>query len=90
MALLLAPPPMPADVATGPFGKVFGPDASAKSQVLAGIYTRLAPAAGIPVLDAGKVVQVDGVDRVHLSAASHAALGSAVAAVVRRLLPPEP
>ena len=89
-ALLLAPPLLPADVASGPFGPVFGPEASAKSEQLGGIYGRLAGAAGIPFLDAAAVVRVDGVDRVHLTAEGHAKLGRAVAAVVRQMLPPQP
>lgn len=86
--LLLAPPPMPATVATGPFGRVFGPDASTKSKELGPIYARLAAAAGIAALDAGEATQVDGVDSVHLSAGAHAALGRAVATAVKGVLPP--
>jgi lysophospholipase L1-like esterase len=82
--LLIAPPAMPADVVQGPFGQVFGPDASAKSQALGEVYERLAAAASVPVLDAADIVRVDGVDRVHLTAASHAALGRAVAVEVAR------
>jgi lysophospholipase L1-like esterase len=89
-ALLLAPPPMPAAVATGPFGQVFGPDASAKSWALGGVYTRLGAVAGIAVLDSDGAVRVDNVDHVHLTAGSRAALGRAVAAVVKQLLPPGP
>jgi lysophospholipase L1-like esterase len=88
--LLLAPPTMPADVAQGPFGQVFGAEASAKSQKLGEVYEHLATAAAVPVLDAADIVKVDGVDRVHLTAASHAELGRAVAAEVERLLPPAP
>lgn len=88
--LLLAPPTMPADVAQGPFGQVFGPEASAKSQALGEVYERLAVAAGVPVLDAADIVVVDGVDRVHLTAQGHAALGRAVAVEVARILPPAP
>ena len=85
--LLLAPPPMPPSVATGPFKLVFGVDASAKSRELGAIYARLAAAAGITVFDAGQVIRADGVDSVHLSIEAHAALGRAVASEVRRLLP---
>lgn len=88
--LLLAPPAIPADMVEGPFGHVFGPDASAKSQALGGVYRKLADAAGVPFLDAAAVVRVDGVDRVHLTAEGHAALGRAVAAAVRAILPPRP
>ena len=90
LVLLLAPPALPADVATGPFGPVFGPEASAKSLALGPLYRRLADAAGLPFLDAATVVQVEGVDRVHLTAAGHAALGRAVATAVRQILPPQP
>ena len=88
--LLLAPPPMPADVAQGPFGQVFGAEASAKSQLLGEVFEKLGAAAAIPVLDAGEVIRVDGIDRVHLTAESHAALGRAVAVEVERMLPPAP
>ena len=87
-ALLVAPPVIPQDVVNGPFGPVFGPEASAKSVALGSIYRGLAAAAGVPFLDAAAVVQADGVDRVHLTASGHAALGNAVAAEVRRILPP--
>src|SRR3712207_3689553 len=87
-ALLVAPAPMPPSVADGPFREVFG-DASAKSRELGPIYARLAAAAGVPLLDAGTVTRVDGVDSVHLTPASHAALGKAMAAAVRRLVPPD-
>lgn len=87
-ALLVAPPVIPQDVVNGPFGPVFGPEASAKSVALGSIYRGLAAAAGVPFLDAAAVVQVDGVDRVHLTTSGHAALGNAVAAEVRRILPP--
>lgn len=86
--LLLAPPVIPQDVVSGPFGPVFGPEASGKSKALGGIYRGLAAAAGVPFLDAAAVVQADGVDRVHLTAPGHAALGDAVAIEVRRILPP--
>ncbi|MFO1049555.1 MAG: GDSL-type esterase/lipase family protein [Geminicoccaceae bacterium] len=86
--LLVAPPVIPLDVVNGPFGPVFGPEASGKSEALGGIYRGLAAAAGVPFLDAAAVVQADGVDRVHLTAQGHAALGNAVAAEVRRILPP--
>jgi lysophospholipase L1-like esterase len=86
-ALLLAPAPMPPSVAEGPFREVFG-DGSGKSREFGPIYARLAAAAGIPFLDAGAVTRVDGVDSVHLTPEGHAALGRAVAAEVRQLVPP--
>ncbi|HEX6014266.1 MAG TPA: GDSL-type esterase/lipase family protein [Geminicoccaceae bacterium] len=85
-ALLVAPAPMPPSVADGPFREVFG-GASARSRELGPIYARLAAAAGVPFLDAGKVTRVDGVDSVHLTPDAHAALGKAVAAAVRMLVP---
>jgi lysophospholipase L1-like esterase len=88
--LLVAPPDLPADVAQGPFGPIFGPDASAKSRALGEVYERLAAATDTPFLDAGDVVATDGVDRVHLTAEGHAKLGRAVAAEVTKLLPPAP
>ena len=38
--LLVAPPPMPASVAQGPFKAVYGPDASGKSEALGEVYER--------------------------------------------------
>jgi lysophospholipase L1-like esterase len=86
-ALLVAPAPMPPSVADGPFWEVFG-GASARSRELGPIYARLAAAAGVPFLDAGKVTRVDGVDSVHLTPDAHAALGKAVAAAAVRMLVP--
>lgn len=88
--LLVAPPLLPADVAQGPFGHVFGPEASARSQAWGDVYERLAAAAAILVLNASDVVRVDGVDRVHLTAAGHRARGRAVTGAVERLAAPSP
>jgi lysophospholipase L1-like esterase len=89
MVLLIAPPPMPPSVAEGPFKAVFG-GASAKSTAIGPVYARLAQFADIPFLDAGTVTRIEGVDSVHLTPAGHAALGKAVAARVKELLPAQP
>jgi lysophospholipase L1-like esterase len=81
---------VPADVVDGPFGHVFGPQASAKSQALGAVYRKLAEAIDLPFLDAAEIVRVDGVDRVHLTAEGHAAVGRAVAMAVSRLIPQAP
>jgi lysophospholipase L1-like esterase len=85
-ALLVAPAPMPPSIADGSFREAFG-DAGAKSRELGPIYARLATAAGVPFLDAGKVTRVDGGDSLHLTPAGHAALVKALAAAVRELTP---
>ena len=87
--LLVAPPPLPASVAQGPLGRFYGETAHSVSQALGAAYARLGEATGVAVLDAGKVIRTNGADSVHLSAEAHAALGKAVAAVVRKLVPPD-
>jgi lysophospholipase L1-like esterase len=79
--LLIAPPPL---------GKVFqspdewkgGPE---KSVMLGALYKDLALSAGLPFLDAGKIVSTDGSDSIHFSAATHRILGASVAEKVKSL-----
>ena len=82
-ALLIAPPAIRADVA-GTSGRFFGTDARAAE--LTAEYGAVARESGVPLFDAGSVIQPSGVDGVHLDAAAHLALGEALAPVVAKLL----
>lgn len=86
--LLVAPAPLAATVASGPFGAFFTDDSLAVSRSLAEVYTSLGAAVGIPVVRTADATPTDGADGVHLEPAGHAALGKAVAAAVRKALPP--
>ena len=80
--LLLAPPPLGSQ-------KIFGDTFAggvAKSKQLARTYRSIANAAGVAFSNVGSVIRTDGVDGVHLSAASEKKLGKAVAAKVRDTL----
>ena len=83
--LLIAPPPL---------GTTFhDPEqwtgAHQKSLALGPAVEQAAAAASevpVPVLDAGRILRIDGVDGVHLTAEAHQRLGEAVAEKVRTLL----
>jgi lysophospholipase L1-like esterase len=78
-ALLVCPPPLgPLDL----FADVFagGPG---KSRELAAAYGAVASARGCPFLDAGAHVRPSEADGLHLDREAHAALGAAIADVVR-------
>ena len=55
------------------------PDGEAKSRRLPALYGRLAGELGVPSLDAQPIVTCSPLDPLHFGAASHAALGRAVA-----------
>ena len=59
---------------------------AAKSQLFGRCYTDVMARLGVPVLDAGQIVQSDPLDGIHLSRDSHAALGRAVAQRVTELI----
>ncbi|MFK7871036.1 MAG: SGNH/GDSL hydrolase family protein [Roseobacter sp.] len=67
---------------TGIFTDVFA-GAQAKSQALPGLLEEVAARQGAVFWDAGRVAQVDPVDGIHLDAAAHAAIGTALAAKIR-------
>lgn len=54
-----------------------------ESRRLAGMYQLMAAGKGVGFFDAGSVAQVSPLDGVHLDEANHAALGAAMAEVVR-------
>lgn len=79
--LLIAPPPLgKQDV----FGDTFA-GGVAKSKHLAETYHLIAKAAGVAFLDAGSVIETDGVDGVHLTAATQREFGKAVAKKIRSI-----
>lgn len=82
--LIVAPPPL-SDTTATPLSGLFqeGVAASAK---LGGAFAAEAERSGIPFFDAGAVTATDGVDGIHLTAANHAALGTALAPVIQQLL----
>ena len=82
--LLIAPPPMGTQ---NVFSAVFeGNVGVERSQGLAAAYGAVAKAAGAFFFDSGSVIKTDGVDGVHLTAASERALGAAVADQVKAAL----
>lgn len=86
--LLVAPVPLGETTAQS---ELWGFGSSrAGSERLAGLYRLVATAAGIDFFDAGSVASVSPADGVHLDAAAHAALGAALAGVVREALEPSP
>ena len=82
--LMLAPFPLGEGVRSSPFGEMLGyENGLEKSRLLAPSFEVEARALGIGFLDAGKVVVAHPRDSIHMSAASHRALGLAVAAKLR-------
>jgi lysophospholipase L1-like esterase len=84
--LLICPPPLSPVIESGPvFGKMFEGGLE-KSQKLPELYEAVAKMGGADFLNAGSVVSTDGVDGLHLTAASEKKLGAAVAAKVKEIL----
>jgi lysophospholipase L1-like esterase len=83
--LVIAPAPLgPLNDFAGLWG--FG-EAEVASRELARLYRLVAEEQGVEFLDAGQVASVDRTEGVHLTAASHRALGIAVAARVGEWFP---
>jgi lysophospholipase L1-like esterase len=82
--LIVAPPPF--DNPRGPLGPKFS-NAAAKSAGLADALREAAKELGCPFFDAGGVTSASAIDGIHLDAAQHAVLGTALAAAVADLLP---
>jgi lysophospholipase L1-like esterase len=81
--LLVSPPPIRE---VGCLAGMFAGGA-AKSRALAAEVRAAAARLGVPVLDAGEVVEVSNIDGVHYDAAANAALAEAFAAAIRRHFP---
>lgn len=82
--LVVAPPPLAEQTHAG--GIFEG--ARAKTMALPALYAEIAATAGEHAFDAGSVVETEGVDGIHFTAATNAELGAAVAAEVQRVLAP--
>jgi lysophospholipase L1-like esterase len=81
--LLVAPPPI---VEVGCLKGMFAGGA-AKSQALAGEIEGAAKRAGVPFLDAGRVVKVSPVDGIHYGPEANPALAEAFASAIRAHFP---
>ena len=68
------------------FGDCFGPDADRRSIGFAKAYGEFAAENGVEFFDAALAAKASGIDGIHLDAAGHKALGTALAAKVRELL----
>lgn len=82
--LLISPPPL---------GKTIGEMAAAifegsreKSLALPEVYSGVAAVAGEHFFDAGTVIETDGIDGIHFTAAANKTLGEAVAGEVNKIL----
>jgi len=87
-ALLVAPPPL--GEITDPWHSELFRGGAEKSRELGRLYAAAAAPLGAAFLDAGQVISTDGVDGIHLSAASNRTLGLAIAQKVREVLEPPP
>jgi lysophospholipase L1-like esterase len=83
--VLVVAPPAIGDSSRTPIGEVTQ-GSGARSNAVADAIVAAGAAGGFVVFDARQVVTVSGVDGVHLAPENHAALGRAVAEVVRPML----
>jgi lysophospholipase L1-like esterase len=83
--LVVVPAPL-RDTRRGPFGDDFDDQAISESRELAKAFMDEGERLGIPVFDAGSVVDAEGIDGVHLSEAGHRRLGEAIAKKVKDLV----
>jgi lysophospholipase L1-like esterase len=81
--LLVCPPPL--GTLSPYFAEMFA-GGHAKTLAMPPLYEAMAKLAGAAFLDAGKHIQTDGVDGVHLTAGAQRTLGLAVAEAVRAIL----
>lgn len=79
--LLVAPPPLAAEMPSAWFAELFK-GGRAKTLQMAQLYRDLATFAEIPFFEAGSVLATEGVDGIHFSEGNNAALGAALADVV--------
>ena len=82
--LLVSPPPLGEEIDPAAAEAFAG--GREKSLELPRVYAGVAELAGEHFFDAGSVIQTDGVDGIHFTAETNAALGEAVAAEVKRIL----
>jgi lysophospholipase L1-like esterase len=84
--LMVSPPPVHPDYATSPWAEE-ATGALEKSRKLAGYYAHFAEQMNVTFFDAGSVAASSPLDAIHLEAADHAALGAALAPLVREIVP---
>ncbi|MBC3901197.1 arylesterase [Acetobacterium malicum] len=82
--LFIAPPPL-GQIEDGIFKFMFAGNRE-KSIEMGEFYQGVAASRGVAFFDAATVAQASAIDGLHLDAASHAALGKAVAAEVKKIL----
>lgn len=85
--LVVVPAPLH-DTRRGPFKDDFDDQSVAESRALAKAFINQGKRLGIPVFDAGSVVEAEGIDGVHLSESGHRRLGEAIAREVKALVQP--
>lgn len=82
--LLISPPPL--GEAIGAMAAEIFEGSREKSMALPEIYSGIAAVAGEHFFDAGTVIETDGIDGIHFTAAANATLGEAVAGEVNKIL----
>lgn len=82
-ALLICPPPLAERIDPAAQEEFRG--GREKSLALPPIYAAIAAAAGAEFLDAGTLIETDGIDGIHLTAAANRTLGAAAAGKVRAI-----
>ena len=85
--LFVVPAPL-RDTRHGPFKDDFDNQAIKESRYLAQAFLSEGKRIGVPVFDAGSVVEAEGIDGVHLSESGHRLLGEAIAREVKALVHP--
>lgn len=84
--VLVVVPPHIQDTSRTPIGGIMA-GAQEKSRALAEAARAALSGVDVPVFDAASVVTISGIDGVHMTPADHQALGEAMAAEIRRVLP---
>jgi lysophospholipase L1-like esterase len=84
--LIVSPPPLGKVVDIDWWRKAFPDESVKKSRELGTVLGKVSAAAGVPFFDAARVGVMDGVDGVHMTVATHKALGIAVASEVKKTL----
>jgi lysophospholipase L1-like esterase len=85
--LVVVPAPLH-DTRHGPFKDDFDDRAVKESRELAQAFASEGRRIGLPVFDAGSIVEAEGVDGVHLTEEGHSRLGEAIAREVKALVQP--
>ncbi|MCY4288180.1 MAG: SGNH/GDSL hydrolase family protein [Aestuariivita sp.] len=83
--LIVVPPPI-GEISVEWLAESYSRNSVEKSKQLASVLEPMTRAAGFGFFDAGSVAKIDGIDGLHMSPESHAAIGKAVARVVSDML----